>query len=332
MTSSSERRLLRRWRALAVALVTALAAGSRGAPAWAQASSGSTPADPKEMARRLGEEALGLHQRGRFAEAYEKFETAERIAHSPVFVLWMARGKRATGSLLLARKLYDKIAAEALPADASPNWVKARADAATERDALAARIPHLEVRLARGAAKDARIEIDGRPVGEGERIELDPGEHVVRAVASGVAPVERRVRLEEGPSPPPLEIALGAGGIAPAPARTEGSIVPGAVTLGIGAAALAGGSVGGIYALVLAGQVKDGCVGDQCRRSDEGKAGDAGTLARVATGLLIGGAVVTAAGIVLLVVRPGGGTSSAGANERAALTLGPASTRFTVRF
>lgn len=332
MTSSSDsssmrdRRAASSWRALAAALGVALGAIASGAPARAQPQS--APADPKEMARRLGEEALSLHQQGRFAEAYDKFETAERIAHSPVFVLWMARGKRATGSLLLARRLYDKVAVEQLPADASPNWVKARVDAATERDALAARIPRLEVRLAPGAPADARIEIDGRPSRAGERVELDPGEHVVRAVAGGVAPVERRVRLEEGPSPPPLELAFAAEP-GPASAATRGSIVPGAITLGVGAAAVVGGGVGGVYALVLAGEVNDGCVGNLCRRSDEGKADDAGTLARVATGLLIGGAVVSAAGIVLLVVRPGG---SSGDGARAALTLGPGSARVAVRF
>src|SRR5689334_9994609 len=112
----------RGFRPLALALAFVGAMGG-AAPAVAQPPA---EADPQKMARRLGEQALAAHAEGRFKEAYEGFETAERIAHSPVLMLWMARSKRGLAQLLQARALYEKVATEVLPDGASPKWVTAR--------------------------------------------------------------------------------------------------------------------------------------------------------------------------------------------------------------
>ncbi len=280
--------------------------------------------DPKEMARRHGEEALALHAEGRFAEAFTKFEMAEKIAHSPVFLLWMARSKRAQGALLAARSLYEQLERESLPSDASPNWVQAKTEGASELAALVPRIPAVVVRLGAGQPADLPVELDGARVQPGAQILVDPGEHVVIARPRASAPVERRVRVREGSPPAVVEIGASASPEVEA-SPSPGSIVPGAVLLGFGAAGIAAGIVTGTYALVLAGEVKDGCVGDACLASDEDEAATADALARASTGALIAGGALGVVGVVLLIVRPGG-------DAGVAFGVGPGHASFLVRF
>jgi hypothetical protein len=282
------------------------------------------PTDPKEMARRQGEEALALHGAGKFAEAYARFETAERIAHSPVFLLWMARSKRALGELGAAKRLYRMVAAESLPADASPNWVQAKKEAEGELAALASRIPSIEVRLAPGAGPGT-LSLDGGPIPRDAAVEVDPGEHeIVFSPATGPSST-RRVRVEEGQ--PTLVVALEAARADRGGEEARGSVVPGAVLLGVGLGSVVAGAITGAYALVLAGQVKEGCEGNRCLATDEGKASDADALARASTGLLIAGGVLGTVGVVLVIVRPGGGDSAS-----TALRVGPTWAGLDVRF
>jgi hypothetical protein len=267
------------------------------------------------MARRLGEEALDAHAHGRFAEAFERFETAEKIAHSPVLVLWMARSKRALGELLVARDLYRKVAAEELGPDASPKWTSAVDEAKHELPALERRIPHLRVTLV-DAPRDTALSVDGRPRTPNEDIEIDPGDHAVTAKPARGPAQTRSVHVVEGEKPKTLTLHFGG----------RGSLAPGGVTLGLGLAALAAGAATGSAALALAAQVKDHCVGNQCLRSDQSKADTADRLARASTGLLIGGGVVSAIGVTLLVARPGSSTPAA------ALELGPGRATFGATF
>jgi hypothetical protein len=299
----------------AIAIAMALVIAMLATLATAQTSA---PTDPKEMARTLGEEGLALHAKGEFAQAYDKFATAERIQHSPVLVLWMARSKRAVGALRAARPLYERVSNEALPPDASEKWHNAQRAAKKELGAL--RIPTLSVRLAPGAPSNVTLHLDGTAIAPGRAIELDPGDHLVRATAPTEQPVERRVHLEEGRHET-VEIAF-------ASAEAQGSVVPGAVVLAVGLAAVTAGAITGGIALKLAGEVEDGCVGQQCLLEDEGKAGDANALGIASTVLFIAGGAASAAGVVLLVLRPGPSSSS----SEVAISIAPAGVSAVVRF
>lgn len=251
--------------------------------------------DPKEMARALGEEGLALHAEGRFAEAFEKFATAERIQHSPVLVLWMARSKRALGALVEAKKIYQRVANETLASDASEKWQNAKSAAVNELGML--RVPTLEVRM-RGS--NIALTIDERAAVPGKPVELDPGEHRVRAETKGRRPLEQRIRLEEGDREV-VTLSFDE------PVVEKGSVIPGAVILSVGLAAVLAGAITGGYALALADDVEERCSDTHCLVEDEATAADADRLARASTGLLIAGGVLAAGGVVLLIVRPGGG-------------------------
>src|SRR5262249_55086162 len=58
-------------------------------------------------ALRAGRTGLDLYEAGKWASAFDVFVAAERMAHSPVFLLYQARCRRNTGNLLEARALFD---------------------------------------------------------------------------------------------------------------------------------------------------------------------------------------------------------------------------------
>jgi hypothetical protein len=99
---------------------------------------------------------------------------------------------------------------------------------------------------------------------------------------------------------------------APPPSTTEGSLVPGAIVLSIGAAGLIGGAITGGLALAKAAEIDDECGGSQASCTGDPAIiseleADATTLGHASTGLFVAGGVIAATGIVLMIVRPGGG-------------------------
>ena len=56
----------------------------------------------ERSAVQLGHDGLALYEASRWSEAHERFQTAERLVHSPVFQLYMARCRRNMGRLIEA--------------------------------------------------------------------------------------------------------------------------------------------------------------------------------------------------------------------------------------
>jgi hypothetical protein len=184
----------------------------------------------------------------------------------------------------------------------------AQAEAQNELSLLDARIPRLELRLTSPAPPSTHVEVDGREIPIGSPVELDPGEHIVRASApEGLA--ERRIELHEGQNVQVVELALNARAVAPAP---RGPAWPGGVALGAGVVGVLVGTVTGVEALALAGRVKDGCDGSQCLAVDKDKADQAAAFARASTISFIAGGTLVVLGAILLVLRPGHASVSTG--------------------
>jgi len=98
-----------------------------------------------------GRTAARFYEEGKWAEAYARFDEADRAAHSVVFVLYMARCQRALGDRSAERKLLEGIVAETLPPGAPEPMRRAQADAASELAALREEMARDEAR-ARPAA------------------------------------------------------------------------------------------------------------------------------------------------------------------------------------
>lgn len=290
----------------------------------------------------LGKEAKAAYEQGRWAEALEKFKQADAIVHSPVFTLYVARTERRVGKLLEARADFQKLLAEELgPNDPDP-WVAAHRDAKAELAQLEGLIPQVTLSLASPGSVDDRADVDGQPFLWAKPLELNPGEHTVHIAST--PPYEQKFSIAEGEKkdvtitpttasqrtiePHPIKPPPGGEPKSIIVPAQPGSIVPGAVVLSLGIAAVVTGGVFMGVALAARGDVDPacavandpGCVGDVFRDSDAANT-RAGLFGNTSTGLFIGGGVAGAVGAVLLVVRPGGTPETTKPVE---VTVGPA--------
>jgi hypothetical protein len=310
-----------RYALVGLALAAALLSGWPGAALGADEPDAQEPdaqePDAQEIdaasAIALGEQALESWGQRRYTLAYELFQRAEQKAHSPVFVLYMARCKRELDQLSAAMAHYRAVVEEELPAEAPPPWHEARREAERELAELKAATPSLRI-VAPWLEAGDRITLDGRAVAAGGALEVDPGEHRVVIRRGALIVSDERVTLVEGeglfvlqmalepppprhPPPPPLRRVPQEG--------SEGSVVPGAVLMCLaGASAIAGAVTGGL-ALSRASDLKDRCIGTDCS-AVRSLRDEAVTLAHTSTATLAlaGGAAL--AGTLLLIFRPGG--------------------------
>ena len=303
-----------------------VALAAMASPAGAQPQGGL----PGDQAVAFAQQGLAAYQAGKWDEAYARFESADRLASSPVFRLYMARAKRNDGKLIDARAIFRTIVAEPLREGAVSSWTQAHADARAELTSLEPTIPSLVVRA---PSAGATIHVDGLAVRAGEPVEVDPGPRRVvakdgsRVVAETTVEIrvgERDREVVLGSSPTPA--APGTAPTAPPPgprpsvppplqpAESAGSLLPGAVLVGGGALALVAGAVTGALAFSYDSEIGDRCPGGVCSVADRSAISDDQDamlrLADTSTATLIIGGALAAAGVVLLVVRPGGSSTT----------------------
>jgi hypothetical protein len=266
-----------------------------------------------------GQVALRLYESGAWTAAYDEFAAAEALAHSPVFLLFMARSLRNNGQWVASRQLFTRLLREELPAGAPAPWLAAVENGRAELGALESRIPRILLRVPPGLTGAVRVLLDARPLSQAELsgpINVDPGTHL--AVLEGLAGtrVKEEVNVQAGQRDTVVQLAMpgkrpppGPSAVAePAPPslRTHrSSQAPAAyAALGLGVVALGVGAVTGWMALQSANEVKKNCVAAHCLPSDEDKAATASDLGRVSTiGFAVGG-VSLATGVSLLLVAP----------------------------
>lgn len=273
------------------------------------------PAFAEDASTRSVEKAnagLSEYEQGKWDEALRLFREAESLYHSPVYVLYAARTLGRSGRWRDARREYDRLLSEALPADAPEAFRKARAEARIELDTLEREMPTLVVSVV-GASKAARVTVDGERVMPGQPIELDPGSHEVRARDGDRVAVQTLLLLAGKKA---AKVTLTFPALKPArkpPAEERRINRTGIVVGGAGAVLGIAGGVVGLLALDRAGTARDGfpdsCNGNTCpvskRSAIEDDTRSARTLGSVSTGLFIGAGVAIATGVVLILVDPG---------------------------
>lgn len=223
--------------------------------------------------------------------------------------------------------------------DTSPTLKQAVVDATRELAALNPRVPSVIIQVI--GAKASKVTIDDVEVPAvvlGVVRPTDPGCHVIRASADGLAPAEVIISLLEGRTErvsvelkpnsdrvPPPEAAqplparspsLAAPPVGPStPSRTSnGQKMLGYSALGLGAAGLVVGGVAGGLALTKHNEITSACGGSTCPASwknrYQSEVDTRDTLGTASTaGFIVGGAVA-AAGVVLLLTAPRASTSS----------------------
>jgi tetratricopeptide (TPR) repeat protein len=295
----------------------ALAALLLGLPAPAVAG-GVSRAD-QAAATALFDEARALFDKSHYEAALAKFEASQRIEPTAGKLLNIARCHEKLGRLASAAGALDE--AESL----------ARKEADEARRAYAEQWrKELEPRLARirfeadATYAKAEIRLDQRPLPRGAldtALPVDPGDHVIEAIAEGTAPLHFTVTLR--PEPGTLLVKLPPPGATPPapplPAPSSEKPAPpvkywGAQRIagvGVGAAGLAGIIVGAVFGVRANSEMAESrrlyCVQGQpalCKPEGLALRNQASRDANIADVGIIAGAAVLGAGVVLFLTAP----------------------------
>jgi hypothetical protein len=178
-----------------------------GAAAEARADDAATA---KVEAREAARRASDSFRAGRHAEALELLGHAESLVHAPTHVLMMARSHAALGKLVRARRAYQEVVAEALPAGSPAAFERAKKEAAQELAALDAKLPRITVTVTPKDAARLAVKQDGEPIPPAELSAprpIDPGTHTFTASAEGLSAQPVTVSLAEG-ARETIELAL----------------------------------------------------------------------------------------------------------------------------
>jgi hypothetical protein len=285
----------------------------------------------KAAARQLTFDGYAALDRKDYAGAADRFARADAIFHAPTVLLGLARARVGLGKLLSAQEIYNRLIREPLAPGASETFVRAVDEGRRELAALEPRIPALIVQV-RGADR-AKVTLDGAelPVAViGIKRPVDPGNHVGRAEATGLAPAEASGTVAEGKvetvtlspvaAPPGAPEADGpASNAVGADAGSSGDSARkpvGIALLGVGAAGLVVGAItAGLTASKRSGLLHQ-CPTGHCLPSQQpALGGDVNTLhmlAATSTGTFVAGGVVGVAGVILVATVPKAKASAAG--------------------
>lgn len=268
-------------------------------------------ADPRARAQQLFDSALADAEAGNFAAACPKFLASQEADPKTSTLLNLANCYEKNGQTASAWGAFREAEGRARNANRK-DWETV---AHTRAEALEPKLVRLSVVVPpEASAPGMVVERDGVAIGPGEwavAIPVDPGEHRVRATATGREPWESKVDVREAtmtitvppleriPEPPPEPK------LAPAPHWTP-MRTAGVVTAGAGVAALA---AGGIVALVAKGSYDDAralCTSGTsgCPASAVADADSAYGTASAATVLVIAGAVTLVTGAALYFLAP----------------------------
>lgn len=269
--------------------------------------------DDRRAALEDAHEGLRLFNQRRWRAALATFERANERHAAPTLELYMARCNDQLGELLAARRLYRSVVSRPVPADASRPFHNARRDAVRELAVLLKRIPRIAVKV----AAETQIRLDGVlvPSQQLHAVDVDPGKHLLVAVAPGRAPMKKAIVVEEAAEltvtfslddhhPDVAEPVVSDG---QSDERRGGSIAPALVAYGIGGLGLGVGIVTGVMAVVQTNDLETRCDATlHCPRALQSEADATRAIATVSTVGFVMAGVGAAAGTALLIWRPFG--------------------------
>jgi hypothetical protein len=258
----------------------------------------------RSAARKLGEEGSALFDKGQYAEALQKYNLADQLVPAPTFGLRAARCLVKLGKLVEASERYLAVTRMEIDAKAPAAFRKAQADALTEREQLASRIPSLTVDVSGPRGKGIEVFIDREQIPLallGQRRPTNPGQHDLE-VRRGKTRVARQVKLEEGQQ---TKEVLELPALPPPP--TEPNPVwkaVGWVGIGVGVGGTVAFGVNGLLALRKERELLAVCPSRKCGPSNWEGADVYDTLRAATTVGLVAGVVGFAVGIPLVVSTP----------------------------
>lgn len=273
----------------------------------------------KAAARQMAREALDLMHQERWSEAQSLLARAYRLVPAPTVALLEGRALERMSRLADAARRYEVAANTPVGNDSPEAFRQAVRDAQDELSDLHDRVPKLAITVQGETAPGQRVEVslDGEVLAlnalDTPR-DVNPGEHIVKAIVDGDVVVEDHVLVKEGESkpvllrlehrrpPPSRDVAV------PNPDTTSannGSAMRtwGWVTLGVGVAGVATGVVAGKLMVDTQDTLDKGCT-PTCPPSLEDDLSRFRTYRTVSTVGYGVGAVGIAVGALLLLLAP----------------------------
>ena len=166
------------------------------APAWAQTK------EQKAGARAAAEAGGDAFDAGKYAEAADLFERAERLMHAPPHLLYAARSHVKLGHLVEARELYLALTRDRLPDSASRIFRDAQQMGEKELADIEPRIAYVSVVVQGGSGANAlRVTRNTEAVPAellGIPTPVNPGGYTYQAFADGMESTTTTVKLAEG--------------------------------------------------------------------------------------------------------------------------------------
>ncbi len=181
---------------LAFGAILTSAALITAAPADAQTK------EQKAGARAAAEAGGDAYDAGKYAEAADLFERAERLLHAPPHLLYAARSHAKLGHLVEARELYLTLTREHLPNTAPRPFREAQQQGEKELAAIEPRLAYASVVVqGGGGAQGVRVTRNGEPVPAellGLPAPINPGEYTYQAFAEGMESTTTTISFREG--------------------------------------------------------------------------------------------------------------------------------------
>jgi hypothetical protein len=261
----------------AAALLVVLATGGMAPPAFAiGVSPGAATPVQRDQAQAVFQRAKKLFDAKNYAEALSEFRAAMDIVASPNARLYVARCLRQTGKLVEAYVEFDRTAVEATEhAREDSRYARTGASAATERDALAARLGflHLHVDHPKESEKLFVAGEEIRQAGWREPVPVMPGDVEVRLEGGAPETITKTVTIVAGENKS-IDLDAGPAAVAEsdgkASAEGRGSLRPYAyVATGVGAAGLLTFAIAGVLSDVTYSDLGSQCGNGHCPASKQ---------------------------------------------------------------
>jgi hypothetical protein len=182
---------------LFVALVASSSLLSVARPAAAQQQV--SDAD-RAAARDLFFEGVKLQNDGKFPDALDRFNRAQRIFSAPTHLLHIAECQIALGQLVEGSETYRTLAHTPLPPNSPQAFTTARDQGAAELQQVEPRIPLVKIDVTPANVQNMQVQIDGQPMNSalvGVMRPIDPGSHKVVVFAPGYGKQEAQFAVKE---------------------------------------------------------------------------------------------------------------------------------------
>ncbi|RYZ08199.1 MAG: hypothetical protein EOO73_09050 [Myxococcales bacterium] len=166
------------------------------------APAGAQTKEQKAGARAAADAGADAFDAGKYAEAADLFERAERLVHAPPHLLYAARSHAKLGHFVEARELYLTLTRERL-ADSAPRVFRdAQQMGEKELNEVESRLAYVSVVVQGGAgATSVRVTRNGEDVPPellGVPTPVNPGDYSYQALADGMESTATTIKLREG--------------------------------------------------------------------------------------------------------------------------------------